>query len=95
MLISADTACINQILTPCAIQYADIPLNAASRCRDGIDKETERQDSLSLHSTYTHIHSRLGGKKDEMEREAKRVLALLFDYPPLPMPAAVFPARRG
>lgn len=95
MLISADTACINQILTPCAIRYADIPLNGASRCRDGKEKETERQDSLSLHGTYTLIHSRLGGKQDEIERKAKRERALLLDYPPLPMPAAVLPARRG
>ncbi len=59
------------------------------------DAETERQDSLSLHGTYTHIHSRLDGKQDEMEREAKRERALFLDCPPLPMPAAVFPARRG
>lgn len=72
-----------------------MPVNAARRCRDGKDKETKRQDSLSPHGTCTHIDSRLGGEQDETERKAKRELVLLLDYPPLPMPAAVFPARRG
>lgn len=67
--------------------------NAASRCRDMKDKETERQNSLS--PAHTHADSRLGGEQDEMERKAKRELVLLLDYAPLPMPDAVFPARRG
>ncbi len=53
-----------------------------------------RKDRIPFRSTV-HTHSRLDGKQDEMEREAKRERALFLDYPPLPMPAAVFPARRG
>ncbi len=60
-------------------------------------KTRRRKDRIPFRCTvHTHnIHSRLGGKQDEMERKAKRELALLLDYPPLPMPAAVFPARQG
>ncbi len=53
-----------------------------------------RKDRIPFRSTV-HTHSRLDGKQDEVEREAKRERALFLDYPPLPMPAAVFPARRG
>ncbi len=74
MLISADTACINQILPPCAIQYAGIPLNAASRCRDG---KTGFPFAARYIHTYTLTLGWEAGWDGEVSKERESLVSWL------------------
>ncbi len=74
MLISADTACINQILPLCAIQYADIPLNAASRCRDG---KTGFPFAARYIHTYTLTLGWEAGWDGEVSKERESLVSWL------------------